>query len=128
MCLQYRTLWNLVQPLLIYNSLEDDKHRIIITRWRLSSHKLYIETGRYKTPKITAENRKCCICNIVEDEYHALFRCTAHLFIRQKHELLLSKYQYVSDILNPITHDDISKIAHYLNEIEKNMETLNMTQ
>ena len=128
MCLQYRSLTNLVDPHVLYNSLEDDTQRIIITRWRLSSHKLYIETGRYKIPKIAPENRKCCICDIVEDEYHALYICTAHLFIRQKYEFLLRKYKNVSDILNPLIQDDISKIATYLKEIEKNMEVLNMIQ
>ena len=62
-------------------SLEDDENRIIISRWRLSSHKLHIETGRYKIPKVPTADRKCQICNILEDEYHALFSCIAHVFI-----------------------------------------------
>ena len=39
---------NIIDPDIscIYNSFTNDHHRLIITRWRLSNHKLRIETGR----------------------------------------------------------------------------------
>ena len=56
--------------------------RIAYTRFRLSSHKLKIETGRWKgTPR---ENRRCkCDENSVQDETHALLFCPLTLDIRR---------------------------------------------
>ena len=85
-------------------------------------------TGRYKVPKITRENRTCRLCNILEDEYHALFICPAHIFIRQKYETLLRDYTSVSNILNPKVNNEIKNIAMYLKEIEENMNTPDMVQ
>ena len=104
----------------------NDEYRQKITRWRLSFHKLYIETGRYKTPPIPRECRTCSICNITEDEYHALFVCFAQWNIRKQYNTLLKKYETVSSILNPNTIDDITTIDNYINEIEKNMENQKM--
>ena len=56
----------------------NDKDRKIITRWRLSSHHLYIETGRYKNPPVVREERKCVICEEVEDEEHVRFSNVVH--------------------------------------------------
>ena len=45
-----------------------------ITRFRLGSHKLPIETGRWsRTPR---ENRLCPICHVLGDEYYFVFRCS----------------------------------------------------
>lgn len=44
-----------------------------ITKFRLGSHKLKIETGRwYRQPR---EERLCPICNVLGDEYHAIYNC-----------------------------------------------------
>ena len=57
------------------------KHRIELTRLRLSSHSLHIETGRHTaTPR---EDRICTLCkNNVEDETHALVQCPMYQDIR----------------------------------------------
>ena len=45
-----------------------------ITRFRLGSHKLPIETGRWnRTPR---EQRFCTACNVLGDEEHVLFNCS----------------------------------------------------
>ena len=46
--------------------------RSILTRFRISAHKLEIEIGRYTTPKTPLENRLCKQCNSseIEDEEH----------------------------------------------------------
>ena len=106
----------------------NDEKRTLITRWRLSSHPLYIETGRYKTPIVPRENRLCMVCNVVEDEYHALFTCTAHCFIRLRFQEICSKYTTVVKMFNPATEEDITTIAKYIREIEKNMEKLKLTR
>ena len=47
------------------------KYRISLSRLRLSSHRLEIEMGRWAKPnKVPLDNRKCKICNVVEDEFH----------------------------------------------------------
>ena len=45
-----------------------------ITRFRLGSHNLPIETGRWsRTPR---ENRLCPRCKVLGDEIHFLFHCS----------------------------------------------------
>ena len=47
------------------------RHRMTLTKLRLSNHKLAIETGRYIRPYRKPEERICPICkNDVEDEIH----------------------------------------------------------
>ena len=101
----------------IYCNYIDDRKRFIITRWRLSNHKLLIETGRYHTPYIEREDRKCWQCNVVEDEYHAIYSCPAFAFIRRNYEQLLTKYQTVKELLNPDV-GDIYEVAELLTEID----------
>ena len=67
------------------------KVRNIIARLRLSSHQLYIESGRYNnTPR---NDRKCTLCtsNDLEDEYHFVICCSLYSNLRIKY---LPKYYY----------------------------------
>ena len=66
----------------IYTNFIDDRRRSVITRWRLSNHKLFIETGRYRLPYVERKDRQCFECNILEDESHAIFFCPAFAFSR----------------------------------------------
>ena len=126
MHIRYNTLLDCTSCSLLYNSMIDDRYRSIVTRWRLSCHPLYIETGRYLRPKITRSERKCKFCAVVEDEEHALFFCRAHFVIRQQHRSILTDYVSTKEILNPRSIEDVERIAKYLQEIEKNMSTLDM--
>jgi len=57
---------------LYLDTITNDKRRKTLTRFRLSSHCLFIETGRYNgTPR---NERKCVLCtpNVCESEYHFL--------------------------------------------------------
>ena len=71
----------------------DDSKRYIITRCRLSNHKLYIETGRYKTPPVERKDRKCSICDILEDEFHAIYHCPRFNCIRSNNRYLTKNYR-----------------------------------
>ena len=104
---RYHLLFDLDYNNILYNSMVDDRHRALITRWRLSCHPLFIETGRrFKHPNnIERAERKCLICNILEDEAHALFNCRAHAMIRTNHQTLLNEYTTVNQILNPRTYN-----------------------
>ena len=54
------------------NKTHDKKHKFALSRLRLSSHSLAIETGRYNGT--LKEERKCvnCSMNSTENEYHFL--------------------------------------------------------
>ena len=123
---RYRSLFNLEFSNILYTSIIDDDDRTIITRWRLSSHKLYIETGRYKIPKIERNLRICKSCRVLEDEHHALFICNAHYSIRLKFIELLRQVSTVPDLLTPKDADSIIATTKYIRSIEKNMGTLDM--
>ena len=58
------------------------KHRVDLTRLRLSSHSLHIETGRHTAT--LREDRTCtlCVTNTVEDETHFLIKCPIYQDIR----------------------------------------------
>ena len=79
---RYKMLFQMKYNDTLYNSMVNDNQRKVITRWRLSSYKLFIETGRYKRPSVVRDSRVCIMCNILEDENHALFFCVAHQKIR----------------------------------------------
>ena len=54
------------------HQVTNTRHRIALTKLRLSNHRLAIETGRYS-------ERTCPICKIdMEDEYHFLNICPAY--------------------------------------------------
>ena len=102
----------------IYSNFIDDRSRAVITRWRLSNHKLYIETGRYGAQYVERIQRKCWGCHVLEDENHAIFFCPAFEFIRIKYTSLLDKYVCAKMILNPNVQD-IYEVANLLSEINK---------
>ena len=54
------------------------KHRVSLSKFRLSNHRLLIEVGRHlKLPKL---ERVCpsCTPSIVEDEIHSLIKCSLY--------------------------------------------------
>lgn len=61
-----------------------------ITKYRISAHKLNIETGRYHNIE---RQHRTCVCNpsIVEDEYHFILICPLYTDLRQR---LIKKYYY----------------------------------
>ena len=62
----------------------------LICKFRLSSHCLAIETGRYKN--IPVERRKCPSCKTdIEDEFHFMLKCPTYQEFRVK---FLKPYYY----------------------------------
>ena len=57
-----------------------------LSKLRVSSHRLQIEAGRWVRPRrIPVNERKCTICQVVEDEFHyVLFH-----FIQTQHKLFI---------------------------------------
>ena len=55
------------------------KHKIALTRFRLSNHQLMIEKGRYRKNKIDRDMQFCFVCkNQIEDETHFILRCSLY--------------------------------------------------
>ena len=63
-------------------------HTYSLVTFRISSHHLHIETGRYTQPKTAAEQRICihCYANEIQDEIQFLLNCS--LYIPERTELL----------------------------------------
>ena len=54
--------------------MKNTKHKIALTRFRLSNHNLLIEKGRYI--ELERNERKCFICkDLIEDEQHFIVKC-----------------------------------------------------
>ena len=86
-----------------YLSIPNIKHRQALTRLRLCSHSLTIETGRHK--KIPPGERTCPLCKTgVEDEVHFLIKCPALDGVR-------SRYPEVAAIIKQPQNDSNKTLA-----------------
>ena len=67
--------------------------RAALSRLRLSSHKLLIETGRYANIRLERNERKCTFCDIndLEGEYHFVLVCPVYADLRKEY---IKKYLY----------------------------------
>ena len=75
---QYKyQIYRAMNPSLQRSPFIDNLHGLSgdIIRFRLGSHMLPIETGRWS--RTERQDRLCRTCNVLGDESHALFRCTA---------------------------------------------------
>jgi exonuclease III len=62
------------------NTTKNINHALALCRFRISSHNLRIETGRYTRPKTPPELRTCLHCSsqAVENEEHFLLQCSLY--------------------------------------------------
>ena len=78
------------QPYL--NDVNVTKCRYAITKLRVSSHRLQIETGRWHKPTaVPYEERKCLFCEELEDEFHFILKCPLYTELRSKY---IKKYYW----------------------------------
>ena len=66
------------------------KYRNALTRYRTSSHKLRVETGRWVRPLPHAE-KKCVVCGVLDDEYHFVIKCEMHTLLTMFKEQIYTK-------------------------------------
>ena len=60
------------------------KFRTALSKLRLSSHRLEVETGRWARPNaIPFEERLFKVCNKLKDEYHFVLECPIYLNLRK---------------------------------------------
>lgn len=69
-----------------------EKFRTAFSRFRMSSHRLQIEVGRWHKPQpVPLNERKCLYCNIIEDEFHFVLECQKYNDIRKRY---INKYYW----------------------------------
>ena len=69
------------------------KFRTAMTKLRVSYYRLEVETGRWSRPVSNPfDERKCHICNKLEDEFHFRFECPLYTDLRRQY---LSRYYIV---------------------------------
>ncbi len=80
----YRTLKSHYELEDYLQSVRDTKQRRILTKYRLSEHRLAIETGRHRKSWLPGEQRVCVHCETgeIETETHFLLHCHKYLSIR----------------------------------------------
>ena len=76
----------------------DNKYKKAIAQFRVSSHKLGIETGRHEKPIIPLNCRICKYCqqDSIDDEQHFLVDC--HFHDEDRYTLLEVMSNYINDI------------------------------
>ncbi len=78
----YRTLKSNYELEDYLQSVRDTKQRRILTKYRLSEHRLAIETGRHRKSWLPREQRVCVHCETGEIETHFLLHCHKYRSIR----------------------------------------------
>ena len=94
--------------------LESRTFRNVIAKLRLSSHKLFVETGRHR--QIPRQDRKCSLCNI-DDVYHFIHICPFYNNIRNTHipryfRTRQSMFKFVQ-LLNDTSKQVLVKVASF---------------
>ena len=104
-----------LSPYLIH--LNNCKHRNSLAKLRLSSHQLFIETGRHTD--IDRHNRKCFLCTKydIEDEFNFIFICPLYHELRSQY---IPRYYYT----NPSTC--MLKLIQLLNASGNTLKRLSM--
>ena len=94
-------------------SIKNIKHRITLTRLRISDHNLMIEKGRHTKPYTTPEKRICPTCkNDVEDEFHFIIKCPTYKKEREDFQQLFKKHSSEQQIFLNIINPQSKSIAH----------------
>ena len=66
------------------NKVSNFNYRQAISKLRVSSHDLSIETGRHGANKTPLHQRLCSMCHVIEDELHFLVSCRIYTDERNK--------------------------------------------
>ena len=86
----------------------NERERLVFTRFRLCSHHLKIETGRWA--RIEKENRLCGCGTGVQDELHVLLRCTK-TDVRRKFGVRVEDYEDVGVLMDTL---DVHKLVSFV--------------
>ena len=89
--LLYRNLATCFDTPYYIEIVKSTKYRHAITKLRTCNHRLTSETGRWNRPPIPYHERKCVVCNKLDDEYHFVLECTKYSALRFKY---IKRYYY----------------------------------
>ena len=81
------------------DNLNVKSFRVAVSRLRVSSHRLEIEKGRWKTPPVPYNNRLFNICQSLDDEFHFLFKCQLLQDLQVKY---IKRYYYTRPSMNKL--------------------------
>ena len=95
----------------VYTTKEymNERERIIFSRFRLCSHHLKIETGRWA--RIDAANRVCDCGGGVQDESHVLFECKKTEDVRRLYGVDNGNFQDIGVLMNTM---DVHKLVSFV--------------
>ena len=120
--------------------LKNQKQRKLFTKFRLSSHDLEIEGGRYGTKSLPVNEGICKLCNEgkVEDEFHFLMQCPfyaeerasllEHTHTNFENTRSLNDYDQFIWLMSQENNSCLIKIAQYLQKTFKKREKEVQTQ
>jgi hypothetical protein len=113
---RYKTYLNMNPTLstseIYYNIQVEEFHRISMTRLRLASHRLKIETGRWA--RIPRENRLCSCTEGIQSEEHVLIFCKETEVLRDNYEHAKS-VNNIADLFDKAP--DMSNLAKYCHKV-----------
>ena len=100
------------------NKPVDDIYRKYITKMRLCSHDLKIESGRYQNLPRNERICECCNLNDLEDEYHFILKCPAYnhlrsVYIKRYYSVRPSMFKLVQ-LLTSNNVKDLCNLGKYL--------------
>ena len=83
----------LISVATLLQSLNVTKFRNAISKLRMAFNRLEIEAGRWVRVKerVPVNERKCRLCNVMEDEYHFVIECNRYNELRKKY---IPKYYF----------------------------------
>ena len=112
-----RMTYLIINPKLMpYQSMKNinmkEQDRLALTRLRLSSHHLKVETGRWA--RIPRERRVCpCQEGMIQDEHHVFLHCAKSQPLREQYYNVLT-FTELSELVNC---DQSLKMAEYCRKV-----------
>ena len=92
----------------------DERKRGVFTKFRVSSHSLKVETGRWS--RIERENRLCDCERGVQDETHVVFDCERTETIRAKYGVNRGVYGSIGELME---QHDMDQLVNFVDECMK---------
>ena len=89
----------------------DKRERLEFTMFRLSSHRLKIETGRWA--RLDVKDRLCGCGEGIQDVSHVLFRCAKTEEIRRRFDVHVDEYKDLGGLMDSMdVHNLVPFVYH----------------
>ena len=98
------------------NDYINERERLSFTRFRLSSHHLKIETGRWS--RIEVEDRICGCGNGIQDEKHVLFSCSK----TERERMRFGVDEGIDDVGELMNGMDVHQLVSFVHECMKHFK------